>query len=187
MREFESMSLPENEGLNEWPRKKEIMVIVVFQYMLLGNTLSVPVHNNFLSGYLKKLILKCIGAAAAGSLCGALKISRAWWLFLYHRRESPMVQHEDHNNIFVHLRHGGTLRISVSFEEKRSQQQTEQVSDMHTGVTFSKSHFKTETPFTNFHKASLINTKYEFFTNVIWWNEKFLIKCVFSYTLVKPR
>lgn len=67
---------------------------------------------------------------------------------------------EEHKNMLVHLRHGAILWISVRFEEKWSQQQTEQVSDMHTGGAFSKSHVTAdETPSKNFHEANLINSQ----------------------------
>lgn len=94
--ELPLVSLPENEGwiTAEENNNNNKNNDCGFSVHAAGKALSVQAHNHFLSGHLKQLIVKCIGTAAAGSLCRALKISRAWWCFYYHRRKSPMVQHE---------------------------------------------------------------------------------------------
>lgn len=51
--------------MHGWGKKKKKKMIVVFQYMPLGRTLSVQAHNHFLSGYLKQLLVKCIGRSCS--------------------------------------------------------------------------------------------------------------------------
>lgn len=91
--ELTSTPLPENEGLDAWLRKKKKM-IVDFQYMPLGRTLSVQAHNHFLSGYLKQLIVKCIGRSCSCRLPSWSAKNKEGMVTLYHRRKSPMVQHK---------------------------------------------------------------------------------------------
>lgn len=113
-----------SQKMKEWmygwgEKKKKRKMIVFLQYVVLGRTLSVQAYNRFLSGRLKDLIVKRIGTATASSFHGTLKISRAWWLSVTTGGEVLCFNvNEAHKNLLVHLRHGGTLGINVSFEKK---------------------------------------------------------------------
>lgn len=110
-----------SQKMKDWIHGWEKENIVLLQYILLGRTFSFQAHN-FLSVSLKQLIVKCIGAVIANSLYGTLKISRAQWLSTTGGKVWWFSMNDDHKNMLVHLKHGGTVWISIGFEEKWFQQ-----------------------------------------------------------------
>lgn len=108
---------------------------MVFLVLTAGKD-SVQSPQSYFGGFFKQLTGKWIGTAAAGSLYGALTISRCGDSFLTTQGKVLWFNmNEEHKNILLCLRHGSTLWMSVRLEEQSTNRR-----DVHTRMVFSKSH-----------------------------------------------
>lgn len=80
---------------------------------------SVQSSQSYFGGFFKQLTGKCIGTADAGSLYGALTISRCGDSFLTTGgKVLRFNMNEEHKNMLLCLRHGSTSWMNVRLEEK---------------------------------------------------------------------
>lgn len=92
---------------------------MVFCFLLLGRTPSLQSPQSYFGGFLKQLSVKCIRTAAVGSLCGALTISRCGdSSFTTGGKVLWFNMNEEHKNMLICLRHGGTSWRSARLEDK---------------------------------------------------------------------